>query len=100
MFTDSPASTTALLYHSITLRCLASNPAPPFNILWQKDGVLLLPRDNTTTISYDSSTGASVYTVASVIYSDAGTYQCFAVSNTGQIQAESTPGILTVQGKR
>lgn len=99
MFRDSPASSTVLFNFPTTLRCTASDPNPPASILWLKDGVIsdTDPRGRFT-VSYDASTGLSVYSISTVSYQDDGTYQCIALDSEGSILANSNLGQLTVQG--
>lgn len=99
MFRDSPASSTVLFNFPTTLRCFASDPNPPANIVWLKDEVISEtdPRGRFT-VSYDSSTGMSAYSIGTVSYQDDGAYQCVAVNSEGTIVANSDVGQLTVQG--
>ena len=48
---------------------------------------------------YDPTTGRSIYQLLEVEYSDAGQYQCRAVSEVGSELFQSDVGTLTVQGK-
>ena len=100
VFRDSPATSTVLVGYPTTLRCSARDPTPPEDILWFKDGVTVTPVDYRFTISYDSSAGDSELRISSVIYPDAGDYQCIAVGSSNQILAASSVGTLTVHGKQ
>ncbi len=99
VFKDSPATTLVLFNYPTTLRCSASEPNPPANIVWLKDEVIsgTDPRGRFT-VTYDSTTGSSEYSINTVSYQDNGSYQCVAVDAVGTILANSAVGQLTVQG--
>ena len=99
VFKDSPASATVLVNFPTALRCTANEPNPPTNIVWLKDGVITEtdPRGRLS-VSYDPTTGGSVYAINTVSYLDDGSYQCYAVNTTEGIVASSSVGRLTVQG--
>jgi hypothetical protein len=100
VFRDSPATSTVLVGYPTTLRCSASDPTPPEDILWSKGGVTVSPVDSRFTISYDSNAGDSELRISSIRYPDAGGYQCIAVGSSNEILAASSVGTLTVHGKQ
>ncbi len=99
VFKDSPATTIVLFNFPTILRCSASEPNPPANIIWLKDEVISTtdPRGRFT-VTYDSTTGSSEYSINTVSYQDNRNYQCVAVDAAGNILANSAVGQLTVQG--
>ena len=96
-FRDSPASTTALTHHSVTLSCYAPDPSPPPSVVWLHNDIFQTA-DGRRTITYNSTTGRSEFQINEVAYSDAGQYRCLALDELGDIAFQSDTGTLTVNG--
>ena len=97
-FRDSPASTTALTHNPLSLTCYAPDPSPPPSVVWLVNGSVFQTNDSRRSVLYDPTTGRSSFQFLEVEYSDAGQYQCRAVSEIGTELFQSNVGTLTVQG--
>ena len=98
-FRDSPASITALTHSPLNLTCYAPDPSPPPSIIWLVNSHIFQTNDSRRNVVYDILTGRSTFQLFEVQYSDAGQYQCIAISDIGTELYQSNVGTLTVQGK-
>ena len=82
MFKDSPANSMVLVGYPMSQRCSVRDPAPPSNILWLKDSIMVTP-DSRISTTYDATAGDSQLRITSVSYVNAG--QCVAVGSSNEI---------------
>ena len=97
-FVDHPSDSTALTNQPFTLSCLVHDDPPlPTSLVWLKDDVMQSSNERVQ-ISYNTSTGYSLYAISNVLYADDGDYKCQAYSDSNNIVSESTTGTLIVKG--
>ena len=83
---DPPLSSTVIVVvgKSLTLSC-TSRGSPPDTFTWMKDGTVLDPQPNVTTLVHDTTTAnfQTNYTISNVTTRDSGTYACTVTNPIG-----------------